>query len=55
MARRTGARGGGVIKKIWVSAGNFAGNCIAQGGRISVRSQAGHGTTFVIHLPPEQK
>lgn len=27
----------------------------AHGGRISVRSQAGHGTTFVIHLPLAQK
>jgi signal transduction histidine kinase len=27
----------------------------AHGGRISVRSQAGHGTMFVIHLPLAQK
>ena len=27
----------------------------AHGGRIIVRSQAGHGTTFVIHLPLARK
>jgi signal transduction histidine kinase len=27
----------------------------AHGGRISVRSEVGHGTTFVIHLPLAQK
>ena len=27
----------------------------AHGGRIIVRSQAGHGTAFVIHLPLERK
>ena len=27
----------------------------AHGGRISVRSQAGYGTTFVIHLPLPRK